>query len=97
LHLSQQATFLTRNQGFEAYLTAENRVNDIGARSELMILVQDLSDPNIGDFQLDPPWNELSSLSLRGLELEINLTRKIGIRTGGNTGKVSQAGVNLVG
>jgi len=35
LHLSQQATFLTRNQGFEAYLTAENRVNDIGARSEL--------------------------------------------------------------
>jgi len=35
LDLSQQATFLTRNQVFEAYLTAENRVNDIGARSEL--------------------------------------------------------------
>jgi len=41
LHLSQQATFLTRNQGFEAYLTAENQVNDIGARSELtQFLVQ---------------------------------------------------------
>lgn len=41
----------------------------------LTFMVQ-LVDPTIGDFQLDPPWNELNSLSLRGLELEINLTRK---------------------
>lgn len=42
----------------------------------LNFMVQ-LVDPNVGDFQLDPPWNELGAISLRGLELEINLTRKI--------------------
>lgn len=35
-----------------------------------------LVDPDIGEFELDPPWNELAALSLKGLELKINLTAK---------------------
>ncbi|MEZ4837208.1 MAG: hypothetical protein R2873_35290 [Caldilineaceae bacterium] len=41
----------------------------------LNFMVQ-LVDPDIEDFRFDPPWDMLSDISLSGLEIELNLTRK---------------------
>ncbi|HEY9830978.1 MAG TPA: LysM domain-containing protein [Stenomitos sp.] len=43
---------------------------------KLITFMVNLVDPGVDDFELDPPWDELNKLTLSGIEVEINLTRK---------------------
>ncbi|HEU5101568.1 MAG TPA: hypothetical protein VFU22_21245, partial [Roseiflexaceae bacterium] len=42
----------------------------------ILTLMAQIIDPDIQEFSLDPPWDELNSTSLSGLKLVINLTTK---------------------
>jgi hypothetical protein len=42
----------------------------------ILTLLAQIIDPDIQEFSLDPPWDELNSTSLSGLKLVINLTTK---------------------
>ena len=75
-HLFLNASFSTMtaaNGQKTTLLTVDFGTSTFG---DLLSFMVGIVDPGTSEFSLDPPWDELNRISLSGLKLVINLTRK---------------------
>ncbi len=64
---------LSRGTGQDTILAIDFGNTNFG---DVLKFMASLVDPDAGDFQLDPPWDGLNTLSLSGLVITINITRR---------------------